>query len=142
MRWMGLDVGERRIGIAFSDPLGITAQAYAMRERTNLKADLFFLRQLFSEKEATGIVVGLPINMNGSAGPMAEKARAFGAQLAKTVGVTPFFWDERLSTTAAERILLEADLSRSKRRQKIDQLAASVILQNFLDYRNRINPEQ
>lgn len=139
MRWMGLDVGERRIGVALSDPLEITAQSYTLRVRESLEKDIRFFVQLIKDHEVEGIVVGLPINMNGTHGPMAEKVTVFGKELENASGVGVAFWDERLSTASAERVLIEADLSRSKRRQKIDQLAASIILQNFLDNRSRMN---
>jgi putative Holliday junction resolvase len=138
MRWLGLDLGEKRIGIALSDFLELTAQGRSYRERSTLKADLDFFGNFISENEVTGVVVGLPINMNGSEGPAAEKARYFGAELQKVSPVPVVFWDERLSTSAAQRVLIEADLTRKKRRTKVDQLAAVIILQNYLDYRSRI----
>jgi putative Holliday junction resolvase len=138
MRFLGLDLGEKRIGIALSDSLGLTAHAVSCRERSTLKADLAFFTQLIVANEVTEIVVGLPINMNGTEGPSAEKARNFGAQLQKASSVPVVFWDERLSTSTAQRVLVEADLTRKKRRIKVDQLAAVIILQNYLDYRWRI----
>lgn len=136
MRWMGLDFGERRIGIAFSDPLELTAQAYAFRERSaSLRTDLEFFHKLIHTYGVEGVVLGLPKNMNGSEGPMAEKVRDFGKILEESEGLTVVYWDERLSTNSAHRVLLEADLSRRKRRGKVDQLAAAIILQNFLDSR-------
>lgn len=138
MRWLGIDLGERRIGLAVSDPLEITAQSHSVRHRDgNLAADLDYLGKIIRELEIEGVVLGLPRNMNGSEGPMAEKVRIFGKRLAEKIEVPVVFWDERLSTRSAERILLEADLSRQKRKQKIDQLAASIILQNFLEARAR-----
>lgn len=138
MRWLGLDLGERRIGIAISDFLELTAQGRPNRERSTLKADLDFFKNLISENEVTGVVIGLPVNMNGTEGPVAEKARYFGAQLQKVSPVSVVFWDERLSTSSAQRVLIEADLTRKKRRTKVDRLAAVIILQNYLDYRSRI----
>jgi putative Holliday junction resolvase len=138
MRWLGLDLGERRIGIAISDILEFTAQGRPNRERSTLKADLDFFKNLIVANEVTGVVIGLPVNMNGSEGPAAEKARYFGAQLQKVSLVPVVFWDERLSTSSAQRVLIEADLTRKKRRAKVDQLAAVIILQNYLDYRLRI----
>lgn len=137
MRWMGLDIGDKRIGIALSDPLEITAQGHSMLERRGLSHDLEHLRQIVVDYEVTGIVCGLPVNMNGSEGPMAEKVRQFAKALAEITGMQPVFQDERLSTASAQRVLIEADMSRSKRRQKVDQLAAVIILQNFLDSRSR-----
>jgi putative Holliday junction resolvase len=139
MRWLGLDLGARRIGIALSDLLELTAQGYSYRERTTLKNDLEFFKNLIRDHEITGVVIGMPVNMDGTEGPAAEKARFFGAELQKNLNnVEVVFWDERLSTSAAQRVLIEADLSRRKRRFKVDQVAAVIILQNYLDYRLRI----
>jgi putative Holliday junction resolvase len=142
MRLMGLDLGERRIGVAISDPLGITAQGVSVYQRTgNLQTDLKFFAELIVEREINGVIIGLPKNMNGTEGPMAEKARSFGAELAKLTGISIRFWDERLSTGAAQKVLIEANMSRRKRRTKIDQVAAVIILQNYLDSQTRINFE-
>jgi putative Holliday junction resolvase len=138
MRWLGLDLGEKRIGIALSDSLGLTAQGCSYRERTTLQSDLAFFTGLIRENEVTEVVIGLPMNMNGSEGPSAAKARYFGVKLQKTSSIPVVFWDERLSTCAAQRVLVAADLTRKKRRTKVDQLAAVIILQNYLDYRSRI----
>lgn len=138
MRWMGLDLGERRIGIAISDPLEMTAQADSYRLRSALQADLDFFVDLIVAREIDGVVIGLPVNMNGTEGPAAEKARVFGDQLQKRISVPVIFWDERLTTASAQRVLIEADLSRSKRREKVDQLAAVFILQNYLDSKARM----
>jgi putative Holliday junction resolvase len=138
MRWLGLDLGEKRIGIALSDLLELTAGGVGYRERSTLKADLDFFNNLIIENEVTGVVIGLPVNMNGTEGPAAQKARNFGAQLQKAIAIPVVFWDERLSTTAAQKVLVAADLTRKKRRTKVDQLAAVIILQNYLDYRTRI----
>lgn len=136
MRWLGLDVGDRRIGIAISDPLELTAQGHSVRHRGNSPAqDLEFIHQVIIEKEVEGVVIGLPINMNGTEGPMAEKVRLFGTKLQQLSGLEPIYWDERLSTSSALRVLIEADLSRQKRKGKVDQVAAVIILQNYLDYR-------
>lgn len=134
MRWMGLDLGDRRIGIALSDPLELTAQAFMVLERKMSPIrDLEFIEQLIREKEVGGIVLGLPKNMNGTEGPMAEKARLFGQDLEERCDIRVIFWDERLSTASAQRVLIEADLSRRKRKGKVDQVAAAIILQNYLD---------
>lgn len=139
MRWMGLDVGQRRIGIALSDPLELFAQGYSVLERQNSPTrDLEALTEIINREKVEGIVVGLPKNLNGTEGVMAERIREFGRKLEQATGLPLVFWDERLSTVAAERVLLEADLSRKKRKQKIDQVAAVLILQNYLDYRKRI----
>jgi len=138
MRWMGLDVGQRRIGIALSDPLEFFAQGHSVLERHNsLAHDLETLTEIISVEMVEGVVVGLPKNLNGTEGVMAEKIREFGGKLERKTGLPLVYWDERLSTVAAERVLLEADLSRKKRKQKIDQVAAVLILQNYLDFRKR-----
>ncbi len=134
---MGLDVGSKTVGVAVSDALGITAQGVTTVRRTGLKRDLAALEALATEHEVTRAVVGLPINMDGSEGPRAEASRAFARALEQALGIPVELWDERLSTVAAERALLEADVSRAKRRQVIDQVAATLILQGWLDARAR-----
>lgn len=133
-----MDVGQRRIGIAVSDPMELFAQGYSVLERgPSPRRDFEAIREIIAKNQVEGIVVGLPRNMDGTEGAMAEKIRIFGGQLQEQTGLPLVFWDERLSTVAAERVLLEADLSRAKRKQKIDQVAAVFILQNYLDYRKR-----
>jgi len=129
----GLDVGDRRIGVAISDELGWTAQGLGVVTRTELDADFAALRACFAEYAPTTIVVGLPKNMNGTIGPQAEKVMAFARALEAALGVPVELWDERLSTVGAERVLLDADLSRAKRRKVIDKVAAVFILQGYLD---------
>ena len=142
MRWMGIDLGERRIGLALSDPLEITAQAYTvLPNQGSTNENLACLKRELEKNEVTGLVLGLPRNMDGSEGPMAVKAREFGRRLEKLTGVKVVYWDERLSTVAAQRVLIEADLSRRKRKTKVDQVAAAIILQNFLDSQKRIKSE-
>ena len=136
MRTLGLDVGTKTIGVAVSDALGLTAQTVTTVRRTQLKADLAALSALVSEHEAERFVVGLPLNMDGSEGPRAEATRRFVAALTESLGLPVELWDERLSTVAAQRTLLEADLSRAKRREVIDQMAAQFILQGWLDARS------
>lgn len=133
MRTLGLDVGTKTIGVAVSDGLGLTAQAVTTIRRTNLKADLAALSELVREHEGSRIVIGLPLNMDGTEGPRAEASRKFAESVTQTLGLPVEFWDERLSTVAAERTLLEADLTRAKRKQVIDQVAAQFILQGWLD---------
>lgn len=135
MRIMGLDVGVKRIGVAFSDPLEIIAGGHMVLERQTLSGDLAYLKDLCQEQDIQLIVVGLPRNMNGSLGPKAMEIQDFAARLGKYTGIKVDYWDERLSTVAAERVLLEADLSRSKRKKVIDKVAAVTILQNYLDRR-------
>lgn len=118
-----------------SDALGLTAQVLTTVRRTRLEADLKVLGELVREHEVERLVVGLPLNMNGSEGPRAEATRRFVASLERALGLPVELWDERLSTRAAERTLLEADLSRARRSQVIDQVAAQFILQGWLDSR-------
>jgi putative Holliday junction resolvase len=139
MRTLGLDVGTKTIGVAVTDGLGLTAQGVTTIRRTSLKADLAALGELAREHEATSVVIGLPLNMDGSEGPRAEASRKFADSVTQTLGLPVEFWDERLSTVAAERTLLEADLSRAKRRQVIDQMAAQFILQGWLDARRPVS---
>lgn len=134
MRILALDVGERRIGIAVSDELGLAAHAVETMKRNSLSHDLRHLEALVKEYAAKRIVVGLPRNMNGSLGPQSEIVLAFISRIKKRFSSIPIIpWDERLSTRAAERALLEADLSRAKRKRKIDQVAAVIILQGYLN---------
>jgi putative Holliday junction resolvase len=133
MRIGGLDVGDRRIGVAISDEKGWTAQALQVLTRTNLDADLAALKTCFSPYAPSSIVIGLPKNMNGTIGPQAEKVLDFARLVEGALGIPVVMWDERLSTVGAERVLLEADLSRAKRRKVIDRAAAAFILQGYLD---------
>jgi len=134
MRILALDVGGRRIGLAVSDELGLTAQGLPTLKRTKPSSDLKHIKHLVKEYAAKMIVVGLPRNMNGSMGAQANIVLDFIEDLKRKIPGTPVVpWDERLTTLAAERVLLEADLSRSKRKKKVDQVAAVLILQNYLD---------
>jgi putative holliday junction resolvase len=134
MRILALDVGERRIGLAVSDELGLTAQGLPTLKRTKPSSDLKHIEHLVKEHAAKTMVVGLPRNMNGSMGVQAHIVMDFIEDLKRKIPETSVIpWDERLTTRAAERVLLEADLSRSKRGKKVDQLAAVLILQNYLD---------
>lgn len=133
MRKMALDYGEVRIGIAFSDMLNIIANGYETYVRKDLQTDLNYLSNLVKEKEVDTIVLGLPINMDGSEGERAEATRAFGEALGKISGVKIKYLDERLTSASAERLLIEADMRREKRKQVIDKVSATIILQNYLD---------
>ena len=137
MRTLGLDVGTKTVGVALSDELGITAQSLKVLRRRNLKEDVGQLAALVREHEVSRIVIGLPLNMDGTEGPRAAASRSFGQTLSDRLALPVEYWDERLSTVAAERVLLEADLSRKKRKQVIDQLAAAYILQGWLDAQER-----
>jgi putative Holliday junction resolvase len=130
---IGLDLGTKTIGVAASDPDRRLAAGVETVRRTNFSADAARLIALAQERRAVGIVLGLPINMNGSEGPRAQSTRAFARNLAKLCGLPIGLWDERLSTAAVERELLAADASRSQRAAVIDQHAAAYILQGALD---------
>lgn len=132
MRTAALDVGEARIGVAVSDELGITAQGVGVVRRVGGKRDLEAVGALLAPYAPGRLVVGLPLNMNGTEGPQAARVRRFADQMATHLGLPLEFWDERLTTVAAERVLVEADMSRRRRREVIDQVAASLILQGYL----------
>ncbi len=136
MRILGLDFGEKTIGVAISDPFGWTAQGVEIirrKEEKNLKASIVRIGEIINEYSVEKIVMGYPKNMNNSLGERCEKTEAFKAKLEKTFKIEVILWDERLSTVGAERSLIEADLSRKKRKQVIDKMAAVFILQGYLD---------
>lgn len=135
MRILALDLGSKRIGVAVSDALGLTASGLKVLESRGRERDLQAIRQLVDEYEVEELVVGLPVNMNGSEGPLAEKAREFARLLEEATELPVHLWDERLSTTAANRVLVEADMSRKKRKTVVDKVAAVIILGSYLQYR-------
>jgi len=142
---LGLDVGDRRIGIAAADALGLTAQGLPTLERKSLAYDLEYLEKIIRQRQVHTLVVGLPKNMDGSLGPQSDKVKAFiqallnhlEAQdaLAATLNspLSVVYWDERLTTVAAHRSMLEGDLSRRKRKGSVDRISAVLILQGYLD---------
>ena len=130
---MGLDLGTKTIGVAVSDALRQVASPLEVVRRTKFTADAGRLVAIAEGRALAGIVMGLPRNMDGSEGPRAQSTRAFARNLSRLVALPIGFWDERLSTVAAERALLEADASRRKRGGVIDQVAAGFILQGLLD---------
>ncbi|GIO98163.1 putative pre-16S rRNA nuclease [Paenibacillus lautus] len=130
---MGLDYGDRRIGVAISDVFGWTAQGVEVIERRRDEGELDRIAALVKDNEVGEIVVGLPKNMNGTIGPRGEICMEFASALRESLSLPVHLWDERLSTVSAERTLLEADVSRKKRKQVVDKMAASLILQNYLD---------
>ncbi|MHB8172604.1 MAG: Holliday junction resolvase RuvX [Thermincolia bacterium] len=136
MRIMALDVGDRTIGVALSDPMGWTAQGLEVIRRKALHSDMARLQEIVKEYEVTQVVVGLPKNMDGTLGAQAEKVLAFVKELEAALELPVVTWDERLSTVAAQRTLLDADVSRAKRKQVIDKMAAAVILQGYLASRS------
>jgi putative holliday junction resolvase len=133
MRWMGLDVGDKTIGVALSDELGWTAQAFEVIRRTKPERDFSRLQDILIEYGVTEIIVGLPKNMNNSIGPRGEICIAFSQELQQKLNVPVHLWDERLTTVSATRTLLEADVSRKKRKEVIDKMAAALILQGYMD---------
>lgn len=133
-RVLGLDLGQVRIGLALSDALGLTAQPLGSLRRVGLRADLASLAKLVAEHEVARVVVGLPLLMSGSVGAAATSAQAFAERLrGRLPGIDVKMWDERLTTVEAERLLVDADVRRSKRKLVRDTLAAVLILQNYLD---------
>ncbi|MGA2538135.1 MAG: Holliday junction resolvase RuvX [Terracidiphilus sp.] len=137
-RFLGLDIGNRRIGVAVSDELGLTAQPVLTLERRRSapgvsRDDLRSLARLARRFGAAGIVVGNPVHLSGDAGPQADKTRAFAAQLGELTGLPIHLWDERLTTREAHQILYEAGHARQNHRRVVDQVAATLILQSFLD---------
>lgn len=136
MRILGLDFGTKTTGVAVSDPFGWTAQGLEIirrQDENHLKPTLARLGELCSEYKVEKIVLGLPKNMNNTLGERGEKTLLFKEKLEARLKIPVVIWDERLSTVAAEGFLLEADVSRKKRKQVIDKLAATIILQNYLD---------
>ena len=133
MRKMALDYGEVRIGIAFSDLLNIIANGYETYTRKDLETDLEYLNKLCVEKQVDTIVLGLPINMDGTEGERAEATREFARKLQDKTNLPIKFLDERLTSVSAEKLLIEADMRREKRKQVIDKISATIILQNYLD---------
>lgn len=133
-RLMGLDVGDKTIGIALSDTLLMTASPIEVIRRTKFTVDAEKLIALIRAREAAGIVVGLPVNMDGSEGPRCQSVRQFATNLLEKIELPVAFWDERLSTAAVERMLVdEMDVSRTRRREVVDKAAAAYILQGALE---------
>jgi putative Holliday junction resolvase len=141
-RILGLDVGTKGIGVAVSDELGWTAQGLHTLGRRGLDADLAALGALAREHDVERVVVGLPRNMNGTLGPQAEYVLEFAEQLKAALGLPVVTWDERLTTVAANRVLLEADVSRKKRKALVDTVAAVLILQGYLDRQASLRAER
>ena len=129
----GLDLGTQTIGVALSDPLRQVASPIRTIKRKKFTLDAAALEEILAARDVAGIVLGLPLNMDGSEGPRCQSTRAFARNMAARIALPIGFWDERLSTVAAERALLEADTSRKRRGEVIDHVAASYILQGALD---------
>ena len=135
MRVLGLDVGEKRIGIAISDGLGLTAQRLTLLDRRGAAQDVEAVKQLIGQHGVEALVIGLPLTLRGEQGPQAKKVLAFCEALRQRTTVPVHLLDERLTTVQGERALLETDTPRRKRKLMIDQVAAQLILQQFLDAR-------
>jgi len=135
-RVLALDVGSKRIGVAVSDPLGITAQGLETIQRQNKRRDFETLGRLLVEYQVKEVVVGLPLRLSGAEGIQAEKMRRFADELQAQFGVTVHLWDERWTSTEANRLLREAELSIEKRGKAVDRMAAVLILQSWLQSRS------
>lgn len=134
-RVLGLDVGARRIGLAVSDPLGLTAQGLDTLHRKNKKHDFSYLHRVIRDYAVQEIVVGLPLRMSGAEGTQAEKIQAFAEGLRKHFRLPVHLWDERLTSAEANRLLRETEMSIEKRGQAVDRMAAILILQSWMDSR-------
>lgn len=134
-RVLGLDVGLRRVGVAISDPLGITAQGLDTLQRKNKRYDLQHLNRIIREYDVKEIVVGLPLRMSGAEGVQAEKIQAFAEDLRKHFKLPVHLWDERLTSAEANRVLRQTGLSIEKRGQAVDRMAAILILQGWMESR-------
>ena len=132
-RIMGLDVGDKTIGVAVSDLMGLTAQGVKTIKRVGKKKDIEALKEIIKERQVNKIVSGLPKNMNGTLGPQGEKVIKFCELLEEETGIKIEYWDERLSTVAAERTLIQGNVRRENRKGVIDMGAAVIILQGYLD---------
>ncbi len=134
---MALDLGERRIGIALSDLMGIIASGLETYERKDVKSDCEYISKLITNHNVKEIVFGLPKNMDGTSGERVQKTYDFAEELKKLTDAKIVFYDERLTTVAAEKLLISADVSRKKRKTVIDKLAATIILQDYLNFNQR-----
>ncbi|MEO9296449.1 Holliday junction resolvase RuvX [Devosia alba] len=132
-RILGLDLGSKTIGVAVSDGMRYSATPLETIKRTKFTADAIRLDQLIAENAIVAIILGLPLNMDGSEGPRVQSTRAFARSLAQRIALPIAFWDERLSTSAVTRMMIEADMRRDRRAEVVDKLAASYILQGALD---------
>lgn len=132
-RIMGLDVGDKTIGVAVSDPLGITAQGITTIRRKGINSDFRELEILIEQYNVSEVVVGLPKNMNNTIGPQGEKVLQFVEKFKNKFGINVVLQDERLTTVSAERLLIDADVSRKKRKDVIDKVAATYILNSYLE---------
>jgi putative Holliday junction resolvase len=132
-RWLALDLGSVRIGVALSDPLGLTAQPLTVLKASGAKDDIAQIGKLIDEYQVKRVIVGLPLNMDGTESPTTRKVREFARKLAERLDIPMFFADERLTSKQAERAMIEGNVRREKRRKKIDQVAAALLLQGALE---------
>lgn len=138
-RFLGLDVGDKYIGVAISDLLQFTAQGVKTIKRVGKKHDFLEIKELIDEYDIKRVIVGLPKNMNGTIGPQSEKVLKFGEKIKNKFNIDVIYIDERMTTMSAERILIEGNVRRENRKQYIDKIAASFILQSYLDGLKRGN---
>lgn len=139
MRIMGLDFGSRTVGVAVSDSLLVTAQGLEIirrKEENKLRQTLARIEELIVEYEVEEIILGLPKNMNATEGPRVELTREFAEKLERRTGLPVIMWDERLTTVAAQKVMMEAEVRREKRKDYVDKIAAVLILQGYLDKRS------
>ena len=138
MKIVALDIGTVRIGVAASDILEVIASAYTVYKRKNDKADVIAIADIVNNLQAGQVVIGLPLKMDGSEGQSVEMAKNFGEELSKLISVPIVYQDERLSTVSAQRVLIESGMRREKRKDKVDSIAATFILQTYLDKRSNM----
>ena len=138
MKIVALDIGTVRIGVAASDILEVIASAYTVYRRKNDKADVIAIADIVNSLQAGQVVIGLPLKMDGSEGQSVEMAKNFGEELSKHISVPIVYQDERLSTVSAQRVLIESGMRREKRKDKVDSIAATFILQTYLDKRSNM----
>ena len=138
MRLMGVDYGEARIGVALSDPLLITAQTFEVVDRRKVRRPAERIAQIAAEQDVDLIIVGLPVNMNGTMGERVARTQEFARELEELTGKQVKWIDERLTTVRAEQILIEGDVRRQKRKGVVDKVAAALILQTYLDAKGRM----
>ena len=139
-RILALDPGTKRVGVALSDELGWTAQPLETFERKFLGADIAHIKELILRHEVREVVVGMPVQMSGRVGPAAQSAQQFLDALQAAVGIPVVAWDERLTTKAAEQMLIEADVSRKKRKGAVDRVAAALLLKSYLEHLSSLQP--
>ena len=140
MRYLGVDPGKKRVGLAVCDPTESLASPLQVLQRRALEQIVADIAAVCRREQVGAVVVGLPLNMDGSKGPAAQDAEHLAQKIAEAAGLPVHLWDERLSSVTVEQRLIELDMSRAKRRGKIDKLAAQVILQGFLDARHHAAP--